>query len=57
MPWAGMTSPVRKQREPLTDELRSQRSAQHARERIQRDAAESKELDAAVRESIKLYGA
>jgi hypothetical protein len=52
-----MTSRVRKQRKPLTDELRSQRSAQHARERIQRDAAESKELDAAVRESIKLFGA
>jgi|KBSSwiStaDraftv2_1062776.scaffolds.fasta_scaffold682202_2 hypothetical protein len=41
----------------MTDELRGRRVAQEARARVQRDSAESAQLDAAVRESIKLYGA
>lgn len=48
---------MRMKREPETDEERSMRAELRADERKERTHAEDKALDAAVRKSIKLYGA
>ena len=47
----------RAKREPETDEHRTTREEREARAREEQAAAEAKALDAAVRKSIKLYGA
>ena len=44
-------------RDPETDEQRTDREAQEAREREERISAENSALDAAVRRSITLFGA
>jgi hypothetical protein len=43
-------------REPETPEQQAEREAREARYRIERISAEEKEIDAAVRRSIKLHG-
>jgi hypothetical protein len=48
--------PVRKKRQEESAEHRSERLEREARERTVRASADDKALDAAVRESIKLYG-
>jgi hypothetical protein len=48
---------MRMKRQPETDEQRSMRAELRAGERKERSYAEDKALDAAVRNSIKLYGA
>jgi hypothetical protein len=48
---------MRTTRDPETDEQRTAREAQEAREREHRMADESRALDAAVRRSINLHGA
>jgi len=48
---------MRTTRDPETDEQRTARQAQEAREREHRMAEESIALDAAVRRSITLFGA
>lgn len=47
---------MRTRREPETDEQRAERTAKEARYRNERISAEEKEIDAAVRKSIKLHG-
>lgn len=46
----------RKKREPETAEHRHERVEREARERTARASADDKALDAAVRQSIKLFG-
>ena len=48
---------MRKKREPENDEQRGERLGNHARVQIEQASAEERALDAAVRQSIKLYGA
>ncbi|HEY6663082.1 MAG TPA: hypothetical protein VIZ66_09165 [Sphingomicrobium sp.] len=48
---------MRTRREPETDEQRGEREAIEALRRTERRSAEDKELDAAVKRSIKLHGA
>ena len=48
---------MRMKHEPETREQRMMRAAEERMERKERFSAEDKELDAAVRKSIKLYGA
>jgi hypothetical protein len=48
---------MRRKREPETDEHRSYRLQMNAQHRREQASAEDKALDAAVRKSIKQYGA
>jgi hypothetical protein len=48
---------MRKKRDPESEEQRSGRLEKNAHDRIEQASAEDKALDAAVRRSIKLYGA
>jgi hypothetical protein len=48
---------MRKKRDPETAEHRNERVEREARQRIEQASADEKALDAAVRQSIKLYGA
>jgi hypothetical protein len=48
---------MRMKHESETDEQRIMRAERKAEKRKERSSAEDKELDAAVRNSIKLYGA
>lgn len=48
---------MRTRHEPETAEQRTERVAREARYRTERISAEEKEIDAAVRQSIKLHGA
>jgi len=47
---------MRTRREPETAEQRIEREAREARFRNERISAEEKEIDAAVRRSIRLHG-
>jgi hypothetical protein len=47
---------MRKKRDPESQEHRHERLERDARERIEQASAEANALDAAVRQSIKLYG-
>lgn len=47
---------MRNKRQPETPEDRNERTQADARQRIEQAAAETKTLDAAVRQSIRLYG-
>jgi len=47
---------MRTRREPETDEQQTERAARETRHRNERISAEEKEIDAAVRRSIKLHG-
>ena len=48
---------MRKKRDPETAGERTQRMDAHARERIAQTSAEDRDMDAAIRRSIKLHGA
>jgi hypothetical protein len=47
---------TRKKRDPETAEHRHDRLEREARERTEQASADDKALDAAIRQSIKLYG-
>ena len=47
---------MRKKREPESDDHRSERIEEEARQRIEQAAADEQTVDAAVRRSIELYG-
>jgi hypothetical protein len=47
---------MRIKHQPETDEQRNMRAAEKREERKERSAAEEKQLDAAVRKSIRLHG-
>jgi hypothetical protein len=48
---------MRRKRDPESDEHRSCRLQMNAQHRREQDSAEAKTVDAAVRRSIKQYGA
>jgi hypothetical protein len=47
---------MRKKRDPESGEHRSERLEKRAQERIEQASVEDKAIDAAVRQSIKLFG-
>ncbi|HKC03147.1 MAG TPA: hypothetical protein VKC17_07575 [Sphingomicrobium sp.] len=51
-----METPIRKKRDPLTDERRTQRAELQAQSHAEGAAAEDKAIDAMIKRSIELHG-